>query len=314
MLNFYLSSITVPNFKYEPNEKTNKYIWEYLNAANLVTIEDFEDRDKIKTLETAANNNKFDKDKLFEIYKKIPFDVNSLINAQGLYQSLDEVDSRALIFQKYLLSDNPENKIKLLLLLQDISKRANLSNIFREFISDNLKEIADEEDENLVKEYEAVFKKNIITERSKLGKVKFDDKILHRSRVIRFYTDINTPAQKTQKDLNNVYKKIRKNKKYFFSAKDLALIESLKTDGFSIPEEIKTNEIAKQYSVPKNLLDLAENDETGLLALKFVEIIGEDEISILDPETIYFITNILNKAKLIKFRNKVLVSALPLRS
>ena len=66
--------------------------------------------------------------------------------------------------------------------------------------------------------------------------------------------------------------------------------------------------------MPKNLLDLAENDETGLLALKFVEIIGEDEISILDPETIYFITNILNKAKLIKFRNKVLVSALPLRS
>ena len=314
LLNFYLSSITVPNFKYEPNEKTNKYIWEYLNAANLVTIENLEDRDKIKTLETAANNNKFDKDKLFEIYKKIPFDVNSLINAQGLYKSLEEVDSRALIFQKYLLSDNPENKIKLLLLLQDISKKADLSNIFREFISDNLKEIADEEDENLVKEYEVVFKKNIITEQSKLGKVKFDDKIFHRSRVIRFYTDINTPVQKTQKDLNNVYKKIRKNKKYFFSAKDLALIESLKTDGFSIPEEIKTTEIAKQYSVPKNLLDLAENDETGLLALKFVEIIGEDEISILDPETIYFITNILNKAKLIKFRNKVLVSALPLRS
>ena len=314
LLNFYLSSITVPGFKYEPNEKTNKYIWEYLNAANLVTIEDFEDRDKIKTLELAANNNKFDKDKLFEIYKKISFDVNSLINAQGLYQSLDEVDARALIFQKYLLSDNPENRIKLLLLLKDISKRANLLNIFKEFISDNLKEIAEEESEDIVKEYEAVFKRNIITEQSKLGKVKFDDKILHRSRVIRFYTDINTPVQKTQKDLNNVYKKIRKNKKYFFSAKDLALVESLKIDGFSIPEEIKTNEIAKQYSVPKNLLDLAENDETGLLALKFVEIIGEDEISILDPETIYFITNILNKAKLIKFRNQVITSALPLRS
>jgi len=314
LLNFYLSSITVPGFKYEPNEKTNKYIWEYLNAANLVTIEDFEDRDKIKTLELAANNNKFDKDKLFEIYKKISFDVNSLINAQGLYQSLDEVDARALIFQKYLLSDNPENRIKLLLLLKDISKRANLSNIFKEFISDNLKEIAEEEKEDIVKEYEAVFKRNIITEQSKLGKVKFDDKILHRSRVIRFYTDINTPVQKTQKDLNNVYKKIRKNKKYFFSAKDLALVESLKIDGFSIPEEIKTNEIAKQYSVPKNLLDLAKNDETGLLALKFVEIIGEDEISILDPETIYFITNILNKAKLIKFRNQVITSALPLRS
>jgi hypothetical protein len=47
--------------------------------------------------------------------------------------------------------------------------------------------------------------------------------------------------------------------------------------------------------------------------LKFVEIIGEDEIYELDPETIYFMTNILNQANLIKFRNKVLSRALPLR-
>ena len=66
--------------------------------------------------------------------------------------------------------------------------------------------------------------------------------------------------------------------------------------------------------MPKNLLDLAENDETGLLALKFVEIIGEDEISILDPETIYFVTNLLNKMNLVTIRNKVLNSALPLRT
>ena len=43
-------------------------------------------------------------------------------------------------------------------------------------------------------------------------------------------------------------------------------------------------------------------------------IIGEDEIHDLDPETIYFMVNILNRAKLIKFRNKVLTTALPLRS
>jgi len=62
------------------------------------------------------------------------------------------------------------------------------------------------------------------------------------------------------------------------------------------------------------LLELANNNEIGLLALKFVEIIGEDEISDLDPETIYFITNILNKAGIIKLRNKLLVTALPLRT
>ena len=65
--------------------------------------------------------------------------------------------------------------------------------------------------------------------------------------------------------------------------------------------------------MPQNLLDLVESQENGLLTLKFIEIIGEDEISNLDPETIYFIINILNKSKLFKFRNKVINAALPLR-
>ena len=51
-----------------------------------------------------------------------------------------------------------------------------------------------------------------------------------------------------------------------------------------------------------------------MLALKFVEIIGEDEIHQLDPETVYFIVHILNQANLVTFRNKVLVVALPLRT
>ena len=157
-------------------------------------------------------------------------------------------------------------------------------------------------------------KSNILTEEEyELGRIKYDDKILHRSRVMRFYTEVETPFEKSQKDLNNVYKKIKRNKNYFYSGKDLALIESLKIDGFLIPKEIKYAEISKNYSVPDTLLNLVKNDEIGRLALKFVEIIGEDEIYELDAETIYFMTNILNKASLIKFRNKVLSTALPLR-
>ena len=57
-----------------------------------------------------------------------------------------------------------------------------------------------------------------------------------------------------------------------------------------------------------------KNGEKGFLALKIVEIIGEDNISNLDPETIYFITHLLNKANLTILRNKVIVSALPLRT
>ena len=60
LLNFYLSSITFPNFKYEPNNKTNKSIWEYMNSANLITIDDITDKEKIRNIETAANNNQVD--------------------------------------------------------------------------------------------------------------------------------------------------------------------------------------------------------------------------------------------------------------
>ena len=40
---------------------------------------------------------------------------------------------------------------------------------------------------------------------------------------------------------------------------------------------------------------------------------GEDEPYQLDPETIFFITSLLNEMNLIKIRNKVLISALPER-
>ena len=50
------------------------------------------------------------------------------------------------------------------------------------------------------------------------------------------------------------------------------------------------------------------------LTLKIVEIIGEDEPHQLDPETIYFIIHLLNQTELKKFRNEVLISALPFRN
>ena len=311
LLNFYLSSITVSNFKYEPNDKTKKIIWEYLNSADLIKLENIEDKEKIINLEIAANKNTFDKVKIFDIYRKIPFDLNFLINAENTFQSLDGTESRALIYQKYLLSDKVENKIKLLFILKDLFEKDKLANIFTEFLSERLKEF---DLNDIPDSYRETVERNIVSNfEYKLGRIKFDDKILHKSRVIRYYSEPGTAKQKTQKDLNNVYKKIKRNKKYFFSAKDLVLIETLEADGFDIPKDIDYENIAKKYSVPNNLLSLVTNEEIGFLALKFVEIIGADELADLDPETIYFITHILNKAKLTKFRNQVLISALPLR-
>ena len=311
LLNFYLSSITIDKFKYEPKKNTKKIIWEYLNAANLIQLENVEDKEKLKNLEIAANTNQLEKKKIFDIYKRIPFPLNTLINAENTYQTLNNSDSRALIYQKFLLSDNDETKIRLLFLLEDMFKEENLSNIYSKFMIDRLKEI---ELENVSENYKKVVTEKIISkENTKLGKIKYNDKILHRSKIIKYFLG-EIDQNKAQKDFNKIYKKISKNKKYFFSAKDLALVESLDKDGFNIPKGLNNKEISKKYSVPLNLLKLAENNQTGFLALKIVEIIGEDEAYDLDPETIYFITHLLNQTNLKKLRNSILVSVLPQRS
>ena len=311
LLNFYLSSITFPNFKYELNEKTNKSIWEYMNAANLITIEDITDKKKIANIEIAANKNQIDKSQVFKIYKQIPFELNTLINATSVYQSLEKMEGRALIYQKFLLSDNTQKKLDLLFLLKDLFKKENLSNVYTEFLSDRLKEISVRD---IPKDYVNIIERNIVSNKSlNQQKIKFDDKTLHRSKLIRYFYEKDYPVKKTQKELDSIYKKIKRNRNYFYSAKDIAVLVSLENDGVSIPKEINHKNLSESYSIPDSLDDLAQKGEKGYLALKIVEIIGEDEVNNLDSETIYFITYLLNKLNLKEFRNEILATALPLR-
>ena len=311
LLNFYLSSVTFPNFKYEPNEKTKKSIWEYMNSANLIKIDDINDKEKIKNIEIAANKNQVDKIQVFKIYKQIPFDLNTLINAKNVYQSLEKIEGRALLYQKYLLSDNTENKLDLLFLLKDLFKKENLSNVYNEFLSDRLKEFDIAE---IPDNYLNAVEKNIVSNKNlNQQKIKYDDKTLHRSKLIRYFFEDDYPIKKTQKELDSIYKKIKRNKNYFYSAKDVAVLESLEKDGVSIPKEINHKKLSESYNIPNSLDELAEKGEKGYLALKIVEIIGEDDVNNLDSETIYFITNLLNKLNLKEFRNEILATALPLR-
>ena len=311
LLNFYLSSITTADFKYEPSNKTKPEIWKYLNAANLIQLEDVSDKNKLKELEIAANNNQLDKNKIFEIYKQIPFNLSILINAKNNYQTLNGSDARALIFQKYLLSESTSSKIEYLFLLEELFKKADLSKIYSKFLSDKIEEMGIE---NLPEEYqETASTKIIANEELLLGRIKYNDKILHQSKILKYFVE-GENKKKIQKDIDKIFKKVIKNKKYFISAKDLALADALLKDGFSLPSNFKYDELTKKFDLPKNLIQLIENNQKAFLALKIVEIIGEDEPYQLDPETIFFVTNLLNKMDLVTIRNKVLNSALPLRS
>ncbi len=311
LLNFYLSSITNKDFNFKPNKNTKKEIWQYLNASNLIKVEDISDKERLNELELAANKGQINKDIIFKIYQQVPYNLSELINAKDKYKNLQGIEARSLIYQKYLLSEDNESKMEYLFLLEELFKKENLQNIYSKFLSDKIQEIGIE---NISERYQEIAQSRIIRDDEfALGKVKYNDKILHQSKILKYYFE-NENEKKVQKDIDKIFKKISKNRKYFYSAKDLALIDSLINDGFSLPSNFDYKNLAEKFDIPKNLLKLIENKQNAFLALKIVEIIGEDEPNELDPETIYFITNLLNKMNLKQIRNLVFNSALPLRA
>ena len=276
LLYFYLSSVTIENFKYEPTQKTDKNIWKYLTASNLINIEKLEDPEVIKKYEIAANEGNFDKDKIFEIYLSVPFSINQLINADTVYQTLTGYESRALIYQKILLSDNLENKLNLLFLLKELFEKDKLKNVYSEYLSNTLKNIDPNE---IPEEFNKIVNRNIILEKNNdLGKIKYDDKVLHRSKVIKLFSGENINEDKINKDFIKIYKKISKNKKYFFSIKDVMLLESLFSDGIEMPKDLNIKELSKDLTIPTNINLLVEKGEIGMLMFKLVEIIGSDDV------------------------------------
>ena len=162
----------------------------------MISLEDVTDKQKIKELEIAANLDQINEQIVFDIYKQISFNLNTLINAKNIYQTLDEIDSRALIFQKYLLSENIELKLEYLFILDDLFKKHDLNNVFSRVLSDSLLNIGLD---NIPPRYREVAEKRILTEEDfTLGKVKYNDKIFHQSKVIRYYLE-NEDQKKIQK-------------------------------------------------------------------------------------------------------------------
>jgi hypothetical protein len=197
-------------------------------------------------------------------------------------------------------------------LLSDLFKKDKLFNISREYLDKELKTL----DQNEVPPfYTQLVAENIIYEkRTELGKIKYNNNKYHTSKLLTFYTEKNSSKKKTEKEFKNIYKKIKKNKKYKISLKDTLLFESLKSDGVTFPAELIDTEIIKNNIPPIELLNFTKNDEIGLLLLRIVELVGQDEILDLDVQTIYFINHLLIKSGLKKLRNKILATTLPERS
>ena len=312
IFDFYLAHQTNPNFLYEPKETTKKIIWRYLSSANLlISLKEIEitDLDKISLIEKAVNNKNYPEKDLLNLYKRFQFNINQLLNAENLYKTLNNIEGRALIYQKILLESEIVERLKLLRILKDSFKKDNLDNSFDLELKIFLEEIDPiDVPDNLSNFYYT----NIKIEENKEKKIKFNNDILHQSKIINYFNG-DYSKSKIEKEINNYLKKIKKNKKYFLSKKDQILIESLRSDGIKIDKKYDGLYKTDPNEIPTDIQVMINNNEKGAAMLRIIEVIGQDNLERMDEDTISFIINTLNQLNIDIIRNKILLKVLPLK-
>jgi len=312
IFDFYLAHQTNPNFLFEPKETTKKIIWRYLSSANLLTsFKEIEitDLDKISLVEKAVNNKNYPEKDLLNLYKRFQFNINQLLNAENLYKSLTNIEGRALIYQKILLESQISERLKLLKILKESFKKDDLTNSFDLELKMFLKEMDPLEiPDNLIGFYYA----NISLEKNVKKKIKFNNDILHQSKIINYFNG-DYSKSKIEKDINNYLKKIKRNKKYILSKKDQILIDSLRSDGIKIDKRYDDLYQTDANEIPTDIQVMINNNEKGAAMLRIVEVIGQDELERMDEDTISFVINTLNQLNIDIIRNKILLKVLPLK-
>jgi len=312
IFNFHLAHQTNPDFSFEPGEKTSKIIWKYLSSSNLLNSFkeiDISELDKISTIEKATHNKDYSEKDLFEIYKRFQFNINQLLNAENSYKLLSKIEARALIYQKILLESEMVAKLKLLKLLKNLFKNDDIDNAFDTELKKFLETINPLEiPDNLTSFYYT----NIEIKESKENDIKFNKDILHQSKLINYFNG-DYSNSKIKKDLENFLKKIKKDKKYFFSKKDQIFLESLKADGIEISKKYDDLYEVNDLEVPTDIQVMINNNEKGASLLRIVEVIGQDKLEKIDEDTIYFIIRTLNQLNIDLIRNKILLQVLPLK-
>ena len=314
ILDFHLSHITNNEFKFEPNETTSKIIWRYLSSSNLLEgIEniDLEDQNKIFSIEKAVHERNYSEKELFDLYKRFQFNINQLLTVKQSHKLLSNVEARALVYQGILITSENGAKIELTKILKDLFVKDGIQDAFKDELSKILKEIdIYEVPSNYTNFYYEFTSKE--KEEESLTKIKINNKIIHQSKLLNYFIKDIT-KENIEKDLNDLLKKIKKDKKYYISTKDIILIESLKSDGVQVLKKYEDLYQVDDFNIPTDIQFLIDNDEIGLALLRLVEVIGQDEIQDLGSETLYFIVSALNQLNIDPLRNKILLKVLPLK-
>ena len=312
ILDFHLAHRTNPEFTFEPNKDTPKSIWKYLSTSNLLyKIQDLEitDIDKISTIEKATHDKNYSEEELFEFYKRFQFNLEQLLNTKESYKTLSSIEGKALVYQRLLLTEEPKLKLELMKILKDIFESEDIGNAFDTELAKFLKKI-DETDvpSNFTTFYNQHIKNDEITNK----KIKYNNKILHQSKLVNYFNG-DYAKSKIEEDLDKFLKKIKKDKKYFLSKKDIIFLEALKSDGIEISKKYENLYEINKSEMPRDIQEMINNKETGAALLRIIEVIGPEKIEDIDDDTVYFIINTLNQLNADLIRNKLLLKVLPLK-
>jgi len=312
ILDFHLAHRTNPEFTFEPNKDTPKLIWKYLSTSNLLyKIQDLEitDIEKISTIEKATHDKNYSEEELFEFYKRFQFNLEQLLNTKESYKTLSSIEGKALVYQRLLLTEEPKLKLELMKILKDIFESEDIGNAFDTELVKFLKKI-DETDvpSNFTTFYNQHIKNDEITNK----KIKYNNKILHQSKLVNYFNG-DYAKSKIEEDLDKFLKKIKKDKKYFLSKKDIIFLEALKSDGIEISKKYENLYEINKSEMPRDIQEMINNKETGAALLRIIEVIGPEKIEDIDDDTVYFIINTLNQLNADLIRNKLLLKVLPLK-
>ena len=312
LLEFHLSHLTNNDFKYEPKNDTNKIIWTYLSSFNLlenINDIDLEDVEKIISTEKATHDGNYLESDLLDLYTRYKFSINQLLSVEESSKLLPKHEARALLYQGYLISKDTPTRIEFLKILKDKFDESNIGNAFNYELIKILEQFDEEE---IPSNYIDFYNYHLSDKRNSNKKIKFNNKIIHQSKLLNYFSgDIG--IEKAEKELEKTLKKMKKNKKHYFSTKDIILIESFISDGVKISDKYVSLFDLNTSNIPTDIEVMINDGEIAMVLLRLVEIIGEDDLNNLGSETLYFIISTLNKLNIDQIRNNIILKVLPLK-
>ncbi|MDA9167167.1 hypothetical protein N9O03_00385 [Candidatus Pelagibacter sp.] len=312
ILDFHLSHRTNSEFKFEPKNTTSRQIWKYLSTSNLLDdMSDIEltDIEKITSIEKATHEGNYTEKELFELYKRFQFNINQLLNIKESTKVLSRIETRALIYQGILITTEIENKLQLMNALKNSFKNDGIENAFKIELKNFLKNI---EENKVPSNFTTFYQNNLGNEETEQTNIKINNKILHQSKLIN-YLKLEKSKNDPTKDINDFLKKIKKDKKYFFSKKDVILVETFKSDGVKISEKYDDLYQINDSEIPSDIQIFVNSGDMAAALLRIVEVIGQDSLNTIDEDTLYFIISTLNQLNADPLRNRILFKVLPLK-